>query len=345
MAAGRVSVMVRRLGLGCLGLMVFGSVLAVVFRAPLTARYAAQRLQGATTDDDRAHWADRLVGLDDTGRSYVISALHSSDASQREAMTAAIDRYLAGMEMSDPRAAGLSRSLMEQMGQGGEAGQAVLLPLVPRLMKSPEPDAIARCRDLVRAGIQSGSSTAKIQSIQMALRPEMGLLADVPPLLNDADAEVRRAAMLAVGPTREDAQPVMADEELFRWLHDPDPEVRSLCSSALKTRGLDAEKIHYARQLTHPDPVERLKLLVDLRWGEEAIKDPGPWLERLSRDPDPAVRLGAARVTVECQLHFTTWLDRMAERDPDPSVRRWAGYYRGLANQVKPTGYPGNGTP
>jgi HEAT repeat protein len=161
----------------------------------------------------------------------------------------------------------------------------------------------------------------------------------VVPLLSDPDAEVRRAAMLTVGPAGDGSHPVVGNEELFRWLHDRDPEVRELCGDALKTRGLDAEQVHLARQLTHPDPAERLKLLVDLRFAGEAVKDPGPWLERLSRDPDPAVRLGAARVAFESRLLFAGWLDRLADQDPDPTVRRWAGYYRGLSATVKQAGF------
>jgi hypothetical protein len=164
----------------------------------------------------------------------------------------------------------------------------------------------------------------------------------VAPLLDDPAAEVRRAAMLAVGPAPEGAHPVVGDEELFRWLHDPDLEVRNLCEAALATRGLDEVQVQLARQLTSPDAADRLRLLVDLQRAGDAVKDPGPWLERLSRDPDPAVRLGAARVAFERRLVFAGWLDRMAEADPDPTVRRWAGYYRGLSAAVRQAGFGGD---
>ena len=62
------------------------------------------------------------------------------------------------------------------------------------------------------------------------------------------------------------------------------------------------------------------------------MPDPEPWLERLSRDPDPAVRAGAARVAVEVaaerRLPVPVWVARLADADPDPTVRRIAGFYR-----------------
>jgi hypothetical protein len=117
--------------------------------------------------------------------------------------------------------------------------------------------------------------------------------------------------------------------------------VRKLCESALVARGRSADEVAFGRRLTHPDPGERLGLLLDLRWADDAVKDVGPWLERLGRDPDPAVRAGAARVAVECRVPFAGWVDKLAAEDPDPTVRRVAGYYRGLAGGVSPAGFDG----
>ena len=102
---------------------------------------------------------------------------------------------------------------------------------------------------------------------------------------------------------------------------------------------LDAAQVQLARQLASPDTAERLRLLVDLQWAGDAVRDPGPWLERLSRDPNPAVRLGAARVAYERRLTFAGWLDHMADTDPDPTVRHWAGYYRERSAAVRQAGF------
>ena len=106
----------------------------------------------------------------------------------------------------------------------------------------------------------------------------------------------------------------------------------------------DAE-IALGRRLTNPDPTERLKLLLDLRYDDD-VADPEPWLERLSRDPEPAVRAGAARVAVEVALArrqpYPAWVGRVADADLHPTVRFVAAYYRSqpAAAPVRPAGGP-----
>lgn len=152
--------------------------------------------------------------------------------------------------------------------------------------------------------------------------------------LTDESAEVRRAAVLAVGPVPEGKTPAVPDDDLFPRLHDQDREVRQLAAAALRGRGLTDLQVQLARQLVSPEPADRLKLLLDLT-DSEGVKDVGPWLERLSRDPEPAVRLGAARLAFECRVVFAGWLDRLADQDPDPLVRQWSGYWRGRAKAAQ----------
>ena len=78
-----------------------------------------------------------------------------------------------------------------------------------------------------------------------------------------------------------------------------------------------------------------------MRWNRDGIRDPGPWLERLSRDADPAVRAGAARVACESKLAFAGWLDRLAKDDPDGTVRRIVLFHRTRAAELKQVGYGG----
>src|SRR4051812_24384100 len=56
--------------------------------------------------------------------------------------------------------------------------------------------------------------------------------------LTDESAEVRRAAVLAVGPVPDGKAPLVPDDDLFPRLHDPDKEVRELAATALRGRGL-----------------------------------------------------------------------------------------------------------
>ena len=51
------------------------------------------------------------------------------------------------------------------------------------------------------------------------------------------------------------------------------------------------------------------------------------WLDRLTADPDPAVRAGAARLAAERRAVLGDRLEQMSRSDPDGTVRRIAGYY------------------
>ena len=187
-------------------------------------------------------------------------------------------------------------------------------------------------------GLNAADPAERVAAIRRAMgRPEE--LGAVAPRLTDPDADVRRAAILAVGPAAADGPPGVGPEALFPCLHDPDRDVRDLAVSALKSRGLDAGQIELARLLVSPDAADRLQLLHDLATDGAAVTDPGPWLERLSRDPEPAVRAGTARVAHERRLRFTGWLDRLADRDPDPTVRQLAGWYRGRSAGVRQAGF------
>jgi HEAT repeat protein len=251
----------------------------------------------------------------------------------------AITRQLAGRSPTDPAFAAIAARLHGPGEPLGPAGADAVLDLVPELVKSSDPAVAAICRELVRAGLAAPAVDTKVRAIRLALQPGVTLAADVVTLLNDADAGVRSAALLAVGPPG-DGGPVIGDEELFRWLNDPDRGVRKLCESVLVARGRSADEIAFGRKLTHPEASERLALLLDLRWADDAVKDVGPWLERLSRDPDPAVRAGAARVAAECRVMFAGWLDKLATDDPDATVRQVAAFYRGqAAGGVNTAGY------
>ena len=76
-------------------------------------------------------------------------------------------------------------------------------------------------------------------------------------------------------------------------------------------------------------------LLVELRFSGENLGEPGPWLERLSRDTDPAIRAGAARVACERKLPFATWVKRLAKEDPDAGVRQIAEFTEWPESQIQ----------
>src|SRR5208337_1265426 len=130
---------------------------------------------------------------------------------------------------------------------------------------------------------------------------------ELAPLLDDPVAEVRQAAILAVGPARD----VVNTEDLLRALHDPDPDVRRLCEvMLLGDRGLRQEDVILGRLISDARPEVRLKVLDRLRPASDT--EPGVWLRRLSQDPVPAVRAAALRAVAEQPLlDFSERLQQM----------------------------------
>jgi HEAT repeat protein len=162
-----------------------------------------------------------------------------------------------------------------------------------------------------------------VRAVKLALRPGMDLLEPVAALLADPAAEVRRAALLAVGP----APQAVPDEGLLPCLHDPDPEVRRLCEAALAGRGLRPEHVRLGRLLTHPSPGVRAEVLDQLHSAPDL--DPGVWLRRLSHDPSPAVRAAALRaMTEQTGVDLSDRVDQMARSDPSPTVCYLARLYQ-----------------
>ncbi len=331
----------RRIGLGVVLVLLAGGVYAGIQWKGLNARYAGYKLRTATTDEARLTAACRLIEAGDDGTPYLIETLRGGDAERCTAVVFALRDYLKDLAPDDARFAALCRPHVNGFAEYSEVGQEAALLLVPDFLRSLEPDCLPRCREIVRAALKHRSVEVRVQAIHLTMRPDLDQKTDVVACLQAPEAEVRRAAMLAVGPAGPGATAI-ADEDLFPWLNDPDAQVQLLCETALSTRGLEPEPIAAARKLTSPDASERLKLLLDLRWNRDAIRDPGPWLERLSRDADPAVRAGAARVAYECQLSFAGWLDRLAKDDPDGTVRKIVQFHRTRAADLKQVGYRGD---
>jgi HEAT repeat protein len=172
----------------------------------------------------------------------------------------------------------------------------------------------------------------RVQAIRLTVHLGMNLLEQVVALLTDPQAEVRRAALLAVGAATE----VLATDDLLVCLHDPDAGVRRLCEQALLGRGLETSHIQLGRLMTNKDAKTRLQVLDRLRQtpGLEA----SVWLRRLSHDPSPAVRAAAIRAVSEfAEVDLSDRINQIAQTDPNFTVRQLAQYY--LSSQ-KPANRP-----
>jgi hypothetical protein len=321
---------VLRVGLLAVVLAAGAGTWAALHLDEVKAMYAARQLRHATTDDDRAKAADRLAALGDPGLERLVGFVRSGDDPARSAATAALDRHLDSLPEGDPRAAALGGRVLDALPACDAGGRRAVLELVPVILKKTGSAHAARCRDAVAAGLKMPDPAARVTAARLALLTDVNLRAEVLPLLSAPEPEVRQAALFAAACSPEGGQ-VIGDEELFRWLHDPDAGVRKVCRDALVSRDRSESEISLGGRLTHPDPLERLKLLMDLRYDDE-VPDPDPWLERLGRDPEPAVRAGAARVAVEVaaerRLPCPGWVSRVADADADGTVRRVATFFR-----------------
>jgi hypothetical protein len=140
--------------------------------------------------------------------------------------------------------------------------------------------------------------------------------------------------MLAVSNSDE----LIATDDLLSWLHDPDPEVRTLCETALRGRNLDEKHLKLGRLITDARPAVRLEVLRSLRSATDL--EPGVWLHRLSHDPAPAVRAAAVRAATESfSVNLTDRIRQIAQADPNDTVRQIARHYLSY-QQPSPASFP-----
>lgn len=301
---------------------------------PLLARLNA--------DDERTADAalaalDQLARRQGIGAPVTVELLHRLGKEQAQRPPAAQARvlrsvagWMAEPSVTDETIPPVARLLEDSANAGAPDTQAAGLELAAVLLALPQGQAIVpAARAMAQAGLRSTEATVRLRAVQLCLRPEVEALDQVVGLLRDPSVEVRRAAILAVGPAEE----VVREETLLAGLHDSDAEVRRHTEAALRGRGLRPEQLELGRLLTHPQPTTRLRVLdhlnevLDQQRGEVEI-DPGVWLRRLSHDGSPAVRAAALRLMSEQRLvDLSDRIDQMAQSDPNPTVSQLARYY------------------
>ncbi len=229
---------------------------------------------------------------------------------------------------TSPPGLSLAAKLVEQVCDMPEPSlQEPALQLAQRLVTSGRAqDGIVR--ELIQATLRSPSPAVRLAAIRLAVQPQLQMLDSIVGLLRDPSVEVRRAAIVAVGP----AEQVAREEVLIAGLHDTDEEVRKLTEAALLGRGLQPKHLELARLLTHPLPTTRLQVLDrirDMLDDESDDLDPGVWMRRLSHDPSPAVRAAALRLmSQQTVVDLSDRVEQMARHDPSPTVVQLAQFYR-----------------
>jgi hypothetical protein len=289
-------------------------------RACGNARAALELLTRSWGAGD-ARTVDLAVGL---AREFA----HFSAQGQREALELAAGWFAGPGDHPDGLVSACSRLVGEAAGAADADVQAAALELCGLLLTQPNDNQhkpLQPGQELIRNALRSPGVDNRLRAIRLTLHPGLtDLLEQVVGLLGDDSPEVRRAALLAVGPARE----VIHDDQLLPCLHDPDPEVRRLCEVALAGRGLRPEYLELGRLLTDPRPAARLQVLDRLRGSTEL--DPGLWLRRLSHDPAPSVRAAALRaMTQQSFVDLSDRIDQMARTDPSPTVCQLAQFYLG----------------
>lgn len=330
-------------------------------RTELRAWWVLRGLRKAD-EADRAVWVARVADLGEPAVEGLLGCLDDGDARARGNAAAALDHLARSWGTEDARTADLVGRLARGYGKLCPCGQACLLEgmagwlekppssgftsgcarllgeaangedgplggameLAFALLRHPDTcEAMRPAREAARAGLRSPSAENRLRAVRLGLVPGVDLLEEVAALLRDPDARVRRAAVLAVGPSEQ----AVPDEGLLPCLHDPDAEVCRLAEEALKGRGLRPEHLRLGKLLTHPVPSQRVRVL-DYLGDEGQDLDPGVWLRRLSHDSSPAVRAAALRVMSRQKvIDLSDRIDQMAQGDPSPTVAQLARYY------------------
>jgi hypothetical protein len=334
--------------------LVAGGVAAWVERLPLLAWVCVQGLSRAG-EADRGAWVERVAGVGDAAVPALLACLARDDRRVCANAEAALARLADG-----PRCGDLAGRLAEAFARFSPPGQEAVLRLetvwlasgtaptaLPGLLaqaaRSPDPGVCAaalepaaallerpdqapppaECREVVQAGLRAAEPATRLRAVQLAVHPRLALLAQVVVLLNDPSPDVRREAMLAA---RSAPESVIKTENLLRWLHDPDEDVRRLCEAVLRGRNLSEEHLKLGRLLTDGRPAVRLQVLNYLH--ADSDLEPGVWLRLLSIDPEPAVRVAAVRAAAaDPRVDLSDRMDQMAQSDPSPTVSQLARYY------------------
>ena len=319
----------------CLGVLVALAGAGVgFFWADINTHLAVSEFRDASPEQREAMTAE-LAALGESAVPGLSDCLRDGDPELCLAAAEVFRAMVADWGPTDPRTEQFSGDLFAAHDALGEGGRLALLRLMPALRQvGGEGAADSRAR-IVRSALTDPSVDLRMEGVRLALWPELRSLEAVVPLLKDTSPEIRRAAMLALGPVRPDAPDAERDtvrtDELLRWLHDEDAEVRRICEMSLRSRGLSDQEIRHGRMLTDPQPSARTELILELVRDDQV--DLGTWLDRLSRDESAAVRATAVRAIGESDVGMRKRLEQMRRADPDPTVRRMAEFYRDEAGR------------
>ena len=263
---------------------------------------------------------------DESRTQKVLSVLadrfaHCSAEGRNQVLLIVSERLRATGEVLPPVLLETCARLVQASANVPAENRLAALQLVHELLVTAEAERILPAsRPLVLAGLKSANLAERLLAVRLAATPVLDLLQELPALVTgvdaDSSAEVRILVLLSLG-SREQLLPT---ELILPMLNDADAELRSVAERALKTRGLSGAQIRLAQMLTHPDAGVRARVpeLVN----ELPELDATLWLERLSRDPCPSVRVAVLRnAEARPEECWQQSVRRIRQSDPSPTVK------------------------
>jgi len=183
-----------------------------------------------------------------------------------------------------------------------------------------------QAKSLVIVGIKSDQESIRLAAIRLAVLPGLQLQEHLVPLLAstnpDSSVEVRQLALLALG----EHEKLLSTDDLCNYLNDSDKEVRTATERILMVRGLSQKQIKLAKMMNDQNPISRAEL-PELVLGTPEV-DSLQWMERLTRDPSPAVRAATARALgSSSDRRLSSLLTKLSEQDKDQTVQQIARFY------------------
>lgn len=319
-------------------------------------------LRGLARADEQSRqgWTERVSRIEPAPVQTILSYLQTGDAHVCGNMRAGLLQIVENSGGREDRCERLSSQLASQWSAANPTGQSVILATQVALVRAcpstglmalttlnqaatttsqdvrgyamvlagtiveycPSSESVAAARLFVETGLKDASAENRLQAVRLAMHPRLSSGNAIAAMLTDSSAEVRRAAMLAVGPDPD----VLSADDLLAWLHDPDPDVRKLCEKALRSRGLREEHLKLGKLMTDSRPASRLQVVEQLRQADDL--EPAVWLRRLTHDSSSAIRAAAVRAAAEQNVaQLTDRIEQMAQSDPSPTVRQLAQYY------------------
>lgn len=335
-------------------------------RESVTLWYHSWKLQSATTDHYPA-FVSKFEGFGLSGTDALVKQLSSTDEVTCQNAGQVLTRILQVWGTQDSRRDQALKQVEAQCPQFSPPGQHACMAMIQQLLQDGQPTEMMaqvvgslatrlntsletrlelyetmiqllrqdqnvsetlqkQARHCVQTGIRDDNVQVRLAAVRLAVTPALQLHAELVPMVSGAKVdpapEVRQLVLLALG----EHEQLIATDELCRFLQDGNAEVRGITERALKLRGLNQNQLKLARMINDPDPSTRAQLpaLVFNTSDVDAVQ----WMERLCKDPMPAVRAASARAMGEHQdQRLQSLMQQLSEKDQDASVQQIARFY------------------